>query len=177
MIESVEMPSGTFPSVGGDEVTVKGPKGEVRRVFKNPKIKIYVKDNELFFESENATKREKTVMGSYTAHIRNIVRGVNEKHIYKLKICSGHFPMNVSVSGKNFVIKNFLGEKVPRTLTLKEGVDVKVQGNEVLVESSDKELAGLTAADIEQLTRRTGYDRRIFQDGIYIFVKDGKEVV
>jgi ribosomal protein L6P/L9E len=29
------------------------------------------------------------------------------------------------------------------------------------------------SADIENLVRRTDYDRRVFQDGIYITEKDG----
>ncbi len=61
-------------------------------------------------------------------------------------------------------------------MKLKEGVSIKVEGDMINVESIDKGLAGQTAADIEQLTRRTNYDTRIFQDGIYIINKDGKEI-
>ena len=46
-----------------------------------------------------------------------------------------------------------------------------MEGNLIYVESCDKELAGQVAADIEQTTRRPGFDRRIFQDGIYIIEK------
>ena len=174
--ESVEIPEKTEVRVEGSAVIVKGQKGELTRNFRNPQVKIYVEGNRVIFESRKATKREKTIIGSCIAHLKNMLRGANEKHVYKLKICSGHFPMNVSMAGDVFTIKNFIGEKVPRTLNLKKGADVKIQGNEVIVESSDKEIASQTAADIEQLTRRTGYDRRIFQDGIYIFIKDGKEI-
>jgi large subunit ribosomal protein L6 len=116
------------------------------------------------------------MMQTFKAHIKNLIRGVMEGHLYKLKICSGHFPMSVSVSGEEFIIKNFMGENVPRTLKLKENVSVKVEGDQVIVESIDKEKAGQTAADIEQLTRVTNKDLRIFQDGIYITFKDGKEI-
>jgi large subunit ribosomal protein L6 len=105
-----------------------------------------------------------------------MIKGATEGHVYKLKVCSGHFPMNVAVAGKDFVVKNFLGEKKPRQVAIKEGVDVKVEGEIVTVESCDKELAGQTAADIETLTRITNRDLRIFQDGIYITEKDGKPV-
>ena len=72
-------------------------------------------------------------------------------------------------------IKNFLGEKVPRSLKLKHGVTVNVDGSQIVVEGVDRELAGQVAADIEQATRRPGFDTRVFQDGIYIISKDGEE--
>jgi large subunit ribosomal protein L6 len=84
--------------------------------------------------------------------------------------------MNVAVQGNQVIIKNFIGEKVPRVLDLLPGVKVSVDGTTVNVEGVDKELASQTAASIEQLTRRPGYDNRIFQDGVYIVNKDGKEV-
>ena len=110
------------------------------------------------------------------AHIKNMIKGVSEGFVYTLKICSSHFPMSVSVSGNKLEVKNYLGEKVPRVLNLVENVKVTINGEEVVVESSDKELAGQTAANIELLTRRSGFDRRVFQDGIYITEKAGKIV-
>ena len=105
-----------------------------------------------------------------------MIKGVQKPYVYTLKICSGHFPMNVSVSGEKFIVKNFLGEKTPRILNVKPGVSVKVEGDHITVESADKGLASQVSADIEQLTRRPGFDTRVFQDGCYIIVKDGKEL-
>jgi large subunit ribosomal protein L6 len=61
-------------------------------------------------------------------------------------------------------------------LDLKNDADVKIEGDLIYVTSQNKETAGQASADIEQLTRRPGYDTRIFQDGIYIINKDGKEL-
>ena len=107
---------------------------------------------------------------------KKILKGVVEGHVYQLKICSSHFPMSAAVNNGEFSVKNFLGEKVPRTIKIKENVDVKVEGDIITVESPDKELAGQTAASIEQLCKITNRDRRIFQDGIYIISKAGKEI-
>lgn len=84
--------------------------------------------------------------------------------------------MTVAVSKNELVVKNFLGEKVPRIIKLKENVTVKIEGEHIKIESPDKELAGQCAADIEKLTRRPGFDTRIFQDGIYIINKAGKDI-
>ena len=84
--------------------------------------------------------------------------------------------MNVSISGQELIIKNFLGESVPRKVTILPGADVKVNGTEIIVSGSDKEVAGQTAARIENLCRITNRDRRIFQDGCYIIEKAGKSI-
>ena len=83
--------------------------------------------------------------------------------------------MNVTVDSSNVMIKNFLGEKVPRKARILDGVKVQVQGDIILVNGLDKEKVGQTAATIEQTTRITNKDRRIFQDGCYIISKPGDE--
>lgn len=85
--------------------------------------------------------------------------------------------MNVSVEKGNVIVKNFLGEKMARVARILEGSEVKVNGDEIIVTSVNKETAGQTASNIEQCTRVTNKDRRIFQDGIYITQKGGKSVV
>lgn len=173
--EEVEIPSGVEVTISNKTLIAKGQKGENKRVLADPKIKVEKKENKVVVSAKKATKREKRVVGTFASHIENMLKGVTEQWVYKLKICSGHFPMNASVAKDEFVVKNFLGETVPRKLKLKQGVSVKVEGDIVLVESTDKELAGQTAADIEQLTRITNRDRRIFQDGIWIIEKVGKQ--
>jgi len=171
--EEIEIPEKVTVSVAG-AMAVKGPKGEVKRSFKDPRITIDVDGKKIVLKSAKATKREKKRMYTYIAHIKNMLKGVTEGHYYELKTCAAHFPMNVSVAGKQFVIKNFLGEHVARTMPLREGVTIKVTGDIIRVESADKELAGMTASDIELLTRIKDHDRRIFQDGCYI-INRGKQ--
>jgi len=171
----VELPKGVTADFDGQNLTIKGPKGEVQRLM-GKQLTAKVEGSKIVFESGRDTKENKSMLGSLTAHVKNIIRGVVENHNYTLKICSGHFPMSVTTSKEEFTVKNFLGEKIPRILRLKKGAAVKVEGDKVIVESISKELAGQTAADIEQLTRRTNYDTRIFQDGIYITNKDGKDI-
>jgi len=171
----IDIPEGVSVSYENGTIIVKGPLGELKRTLFYPGVEISA-DDKITIRCKKATKREKKMIGTFKAHIRNMLKGVTKGHVYKLKICSGHFPMTVSVEGNELVVKNFFGEKAPRRLKLSPNVKVKVEGNDVIVESIDKELAGRTASDIEQLTRRVGFDKRIFQDGIYIYYKDGKHV-
>ncbi|MBT4935780.1 50S ribosomal protein L6 [Candidatus Woesearchaeota archaeon] len=158
-------------------LTIQGPKGSVQRVFNHPKIALSVDSGKITLQSPKSTKREKKIISSFRIHIQNMVKGVQEPFIYKLKICSGHFPMNVSVSGNDFIIKNFLGEAVPRKITFNKEANVKIDGSEIVVTSVDKEVAGQTAGSIETMCRITNRDRRIFQDGCYIIHKAGKDIV
>ena len=55
-----------------------------------------------------------------------------------------------------------------------EGVKVEVKGQDITLTGVSKERVGLCAAQIEQLCRVRGRDRRVFQDGVYIIEKDSK---
>lgn len=172
----IEIPGGVDAKLDDGVLTLKSAKNEASKKLTSEKIKLVLEGNKLKLTAKKSSKKEKKLIGSFKAHIKNLIDGIREPHAYKLKICSGHFPMNVSVAGNELIVKNFLGEKIPRKLKLKKGASVKVEGSEIAVESANKELAGQVAADIEQLTKRPNYDPRIFQDGIYIIIKDGKEV-
>lgn len=172
----VSLPEGVTASVAGTILSVKGPKGESKRESRQKNVSVKIEGQKIIFETKRSTKRDKKMAYSLVAHAKNMARGVTETHSYTLKICAGHFPMTVTVSDSKFSVKNFLGEKVPRVLHLKEGAAVKVEGQLIHITSPSKEIAGQVAADIEQLTRRPGFDTRVFQDGIYLTIKDGKEL-
>ena len=172
----LSLPEGVSAEVSAEGITLKGKGGEVAKRLINPFITITVENNIIQLVGKRTTQREKKMIATFKAHLKNMIKGVTEGHFYTLKVCSGHFPMNVSVNNNELTIKNFIGEKVPRVLPLKEGVSVKVEGDLIKVEGPDKELTGQVSADIEELTKRSKYDTRIFQDGIYIINKDGKEL-
>jgi len=174
--ETLEVPEGISASVEGYKITVSKGDKSVSKILATKQLKFESKDGKIVFTADRSTKRERKILGTYKALIKCMFKGVTEGHKYIMKICSGHFPMTVTVSGKEFTVKNFLGESVSRKLTFPEGVTVKVAGDEITIESTDKQIAGQTAARIESLTRIKGRDLRRFQDGIYIVNKDGKEI-
>ena len=176
IIREIELPDSTSAVLEDNFLLIEGPKGAIKRELKQFDILIKIENRKIILESGINTKVVKKLLGSLTAHIKNMIRGSLQNYVYTLKICSGHFPMNVSVTNNRLTVKNLLGEKVPRVLQLKEGADVKVEGDLIYVKSVNKETAGQVSADIEQLTRRPGYDQRVFQDGIYLINSDGKEL-
>jgi large subunit ribosomal protein L6 len=174
--EKVELPEGVKVSAAGDMIHAEGPKGKLSRKIMSSGLILEQEGSTLKITIRNATKREKTTLGTFRAHLKNMITGVKDGFTYKMKVCSGHFPMTVMVKGDEIIVKNFLGEKTPRVLRIKPGADVKVEGDIVIISSLNRELAGQTAASIENLTSRADYDKRIFQDGIYIIDKAGKEI-
>ena len=105
-----------------------------------------------------------------------MIQGLQEPFVYKLKVCSVHFPMSVKQSGNEITIQNFLGEKKHRKVKVTTDSEIRIEGQDITVSSHDKEAAGLVASRLEQATRLRKKDRRIFQDGIFITEKAGKAI-
>jgi len=170
LAKEVVLPQGVSATWANNTLTLKSGAVELKRQFIAPAVLIKIETGKIVLSCA-AKKRFKTVMCAFTAHVKNMVKGVQNPFVYKLKICSSHFPMNVAVDKDELVVKNYLGEKFPRRIKLKKGVKIQVKGDEIVVESSDIELAGSLASDIEHKIGIHDKDRRIYQDGIYITVK------
>ncbi|HKL24276.1 MAG TPA: 50S ribosomal protein L6 [Candidatus Nanoarchaeia archaeon] len=176
--KEIEIPEGVEVNLaeGGNQITIKGPEGENTKRFSLRKVNIDKKDNKIVIGKEKSTKREKKITNSVAAHISNMIKGVREKFEYTLKVCSSHFPMTVEASGREVTIKNFLGEKKPRKTKIQEGAEININKETITIKSTNKEIAGQAAATIERATQLRKKDRRVFQDGIYITNKAGKEI-
>ncbi|HDI01033.1 MAG TPA: 50S ribosomal protein L6 [Candidatus Bathyarchaeota archaeon] len=167
----VEVPEGVQVEVNGKVVKVKGPLGELVRDFSHAPVDIRLDGNKVVVEAYWPKKRERAMIGTVAAHIRNMITGVTKGFTYKLKIVFTHFPIQVSVEGDKVVIRNFLGERAPRIAKIMPGVKVEVEKEDVLVKGIDIEAVGQTAANIEMATKIKGKDIRVFLDGIYIYEK------
>ncbi|MEK6874834.1 MAG: 50S ribosomal protein L6 [Nanoarchaeota archaeon] len=174
--EQIPLPSGVSATYTNGLLSIKGLHGENKRIFTKPNIHLNIEDTTIKIYTKQGTKKEKTMLYSTLAHIKNMIKGVQDLFRYELKICNGHFPMNITLQGNVLLVKNFLGEKIPRKVTISSGVKVTLAGDKINIESIDIECAGKTASDIEQICRISNRDRRIFQDGIYITKKCGEAV-
>jgi large subunit ribosomal protein L6 len=174
MEEVVEIPGGLEVGIQGDEVVVAGKGQTLRRKLSHPRIQIRVEGKEARIRCDFPRRREAALVGTFAAHLRNMIVGVTEGFTYEMKIVYSHFPVKASVKGSEFVIENFLGEKFPRKTRIVGDTKVEVTGDQVLLTGPDIEAVGQTAANIELATRIRGFDPRIFQDGIYITRKAGE---
>jgi large subunit ribosomal protein L6 len=98
-----------------------------------------------------------------------MITGVTKGFTYKLKIVFSHFPISTKVKEKTFLIENFTGERCPRKAKIIGNVQVKIEGEDIIVQGINLEEVSQTAANIEQSTKVKKKDPRIFLDGLYVF--------
>ncbi len=168
----IAIPEKVSVKIQDNMIFVEGPLGKVSRKFDPRKIAIKSENNNVDLsppvKKETKRKPSKVMVGTMTSHIRNMIAGVTRGWEYKLKIIYSHFPITVKTEGKRIIISNFVGERSPRVTDLIGDSKIEVKGDEINVKGIDLEEVSRTAANIESVTKIKNYDRRIFQDGIYI---------
>jgi len=170
--KTTELPEGVTATIDNGMLSVNGPKGSLTREFRDPKIAMSMNGNSIVVRAEMPRMREKALVGTWNAHVNNMCKGVTDGFTYHMKLVYSHFPVKLSVKGDKMVIENFSGEKSPRFAKIVEGTKVTAKGDSVTIEGIDKEKVGQTMANIEQATTIRGFDRRVFQDGIYLVSKE-----
>ncbi len=172
--ESITLPENVEITLNKELINVKGPKGELSKKLSYPNINLTIENNILEIACRHKPKRkEKALIGTYRAHINNMIKGVTEGFTYTMKTVYSHFPIKTAVEGQEFLIHNFLGERSPRRAEILQNVTVEVKGDDVTVSGIDREKVGQTAANIERATKVKKRDIRVFQDGVYIINKGG----
>ena len=175
---NIELPEGVSANIDGDDVTLSKNGSSISRTFRNSRISIISVDGKIQVFCDLPRRKHKALAGTWAAHLKNMVRGINSGFEYRLKAVYSHFPMTLKVDGNIMTITNLFGEKVPRSANLPwtpSEVQVRVENKvDVIVTGADREKVGQTAANIERACKIRKRDRRVFQDGIYIVSKDGE---
>jgi large subunit ribosomal protein L6 len=172
--ERVRIPDGVQVKLEGSDVLVSSKGITLRRRLSHPRVSLALEGKEVRVRSEHPSRKEGALVGTYAAHLRNMIVGVTQGFAYEMKIVYSHFPVKTTVKGTEFVIENFLGEKFPRKAKILAATKVEIKGDQVVLSGPDIEAVSQTAANIEQATKIRGFDPRVFQDGIYITKKAGE---
>ena len=173
--QKIELPNGVSAIYENFILTIKGEKGEISKLLKYINVEIKVESNFVEVFTKRLTQWQKKIINTYRAHINNMIKGVMEGYSYRLRVVYAKFPITIEIKDKKFFVKNFLGEKKPRSCKVYDDLDVKIEGgNEIVIKGCDKERCGEQATLIEQTTRITHFDRRVIQDGVYIIEKPNR---
>ena len=175
LIYEVELPESVTFSINNDEAKLSGPRGDLTRIFKHSMISLSEDNGNIKLVGKKLRRKEKALIGTWRAHLKNMAQGVSSGFLYEMKIVFAHFPMKVAVKGNVVDIANFLGEKTTRHANICGDTKVIAKGDKVTIEGNNVEDVGQTAANIERSCRIRKRDRRVFQDGIYITSKAGTE--
>lgn len=128
-----------------ERIKVNGPKGILEKPI-SPKIKVEKEGNLIKVLRVNDSKKAKALHGLTKALIANMVSGVCGG--FKKTLIIEGLGYKVETEGKKLILH--LGFSHPIEYELKEGIELSIEGNKLIVEGIDKELVGQTAAVIRQ---------------------------
>ncbi|NIP67512.1 50S ribosomal protein L6 [Candidatus Bathyarchaeota archaeon] len=169
VVKELEIPEGVEVDLEGRRVTVKGEKGTLVRDFSHAPISIQLEGDKVKIQASWPRKREAALVGTVKSHIQNMVTGVTKGFTYKLKIVFSHFPISVKAREDTVAIENFTGERSGRIARIMGNAQVRVKGEDVIVQGIDLQDVSQTAANIQRATKVKEKDQRVFLDGIYVY--------
>merc|ERR1711972_816880 len=175
MGESIKVPKGVKITIKAKMVEVTGKHGTLKRDFRHLPIELWLANAGTVVKARMyfAKSKQISMLRSVCSHIQNLFDGVEKKFVYKLRLVYAHFPINANIvnGGKTVEVRNYLGEKIVRTVNLLPGVSIEKSASvkdELIVSGPDIDLVSRSAALIRQSCLCKDKDIRKFLDGIYV---------
>jgi large subunit ribosomal protein L6 len=152
----IPIPAGVTVDIGkGNQVTVKGPKGELSRGL-SPEMTIELEEGVLVVKRPTEQRRHRACHGLTRALLANMVTGVSEGYRKELRIVGVGY--RATQRDEGLVLS--LGFSHPIEVRPPEGITLTVtsrDGRAFTVEGIDKELVGKVAAEIRALRKPEPY--------------------
>ena len=144
----VDIPSGVQVDVNGSSIRVKGPKGELQRVFSNL-IGIKMENNQLNITRNSEDPAERALHGTTRAVLANMIHGVSKGFEVILEVEGVGY--RAEMEGKKLAL--FVGYSHPVRMEPPTGVSFEVdqKTRQIKVLGFDKELVGQVAANVRKV--------------------------
>ena len=167
----VIVPAGVTVSINGSEVTVKGPKGELRRRL-HPDMSITLSNNTVVVARPSDSKLHRSQHGLTRTLLANMVRGVTEGFEKALETVGVGY--RAQKSGDKLLIN--VGYSHPAEVSPPPGISLGLEGTtHIKVAGIDKEAVGQMAAKIRAIHPADAYKGKgIKYAGEVIHLKPGK---
>ncbi len=167
----IVIPDGTEVSVEGGRVMVKGKGGALSRDV-HPSVVIKVENSAVAIEPKGSSRLSRALWGTYAAHVRNMIAGVNQPFVKKLQIEGIGY--RAELTGKT--IKLQVGFSHPVLVQAPEGITVAIEKNMISISGADKDKVGQFAADVRSIKKPEPYKGKgIRYEGEVIRMKQGKK--
>ncbi|APX71174.1 50S ribosomal protein L6 [Companilactobacillus allii] len=165
----IEIPAGVTVTQKDEDITVKGPKGELTRHF-DSKIKLTLEGNEAKFTRSN--DNDKALHGTMRANLNNMILGVTEGFEKKLELRGVGYRAQV----KGDVLTLSVGYSHPVVMDAPKGIKIESPSNtEINVSGISKQKVGQFAAEIRDVRSPEPYKGKgIRYVGEYVRRKEGK---
>jgi large subunit ribosomal protein L6 len=168
----IQVPEKVEVDIRGNQVTVRGPKGELSRSF-DPDMQIVQEEGVLEVRRPTDQRMHRAMHGLTRALLANMVTGVSEGYAKILEIVGTGY--RAELQGSKLVL--YLGHSHPIEFAAPEGIsfDVPRGGRGVTVHGIDKELVGEIAARIRRQRPPEPYKGKgVRYAGEYVRRKAGK---
>lgn len=147
------VPKGVTITKTGNELKVKGPKGELQSKI-HANITVDVKDGEIVVTRPDDLKENKALHGLTRALIQNMVNGVTEAYSKTLDIVGVGY--RVELKGQNLLMN--IGYSHPIYFMPPEGITLQTPApTQIVISGIDKQLVGLVAAKIRSIRKPEPY--------------------
>jgi ribosomal protein L6, bacterial type len=165
----IEIPAGVTVTQKDENITVKGPKGELTRHF-DSKIKLTLDDKEAKFTRED--DNDKALHGTMRSNLNNMIIGVTEGYEKKLELRGVGY--RAQVKGDKLTLS--VGYSHPVVMDAPEGIKIESPSNtEINVLGISKQRVGQFAAEIRDVRSPEPYKGKgIRYVGEYVRRKEGK---
>ena len=167
----IQIPSGVDVTVDGQNVKIKGPKGELALTVSEP-IAVATEDNSIVVTRPDDERRSRALHGLSRSLINNLVVGVTQGYTTKMEI----FGVGYRVQAKGRDLEFALGYSHPVPIEAPEGITFAVESpTKFSVSGIDKQQVGQISANIRRLRRPDPYKGKgIRYEGEQIRRKVGK---
>lgn len=170
--KAVPVPDGVNANIQGQNVSVKGPKGELSAILVDD-VEVQMTDDGIKLTPRSETKRARSMWGMSRTQVANLVAGVTDGFEKSLEIIGVGY--RAQLQGKTLQLQLGLSHDVKYPIP--DGIEIKCPSQtEIVISGIDKQKVGQVAAEIRRFRPPEPYKGKgIRYAGEYVFRKEGKK--
>ena len=170
--KAVAVPSGVSVTVSGQNVAVKGPKGELKSALVD-QVTARIENGAVDVTPRDNSKLARSCWGMSRTMVQNMIKGVTDGYQKNLEISGVGY--RASVQGKTLQLQ--LGYSHDVNFAIPQGITITTpKPTEIVISGIDKQQVGQVAAEIRGYRPPEPYKGKgVKYAGEYIFRKEGKK--